>query len=194
MKLIPHKYCFLMLMALILALTVMPLSAAVYKIVDKDGNVTYTDEPPGDGSKPIELKPISVVERPTYETPPKADVDDGEEAQMSLRDMRRAYRDFAIVAPQSEESIWHPEAPITVAWNTGKQLQDGMTVSVAIDGQQQADTTQKIVPVSGLDRGEHTVTAELRNASNQTVASAEPVTFFIRRPNIHTNRARPGPG
>jgi len=28
-------------------------SADIYKVVDKDGNVTFTDQPPGDGSQPM---------------------------------------------------------------------------------------------------------------------------------------------
>ncbi|NOR19874.1 MAG: DUF4124 domain-containing protein [Xanthomonadales bacterium] len=193
MKLLNPHVCFLMLTVLVLVLAAMPLTAQVYRVVDEDGNVTYTDQPPGDGSKPIKLQPISVIETPKYETKPKpkAEGEDGE--PLSLRSLRRMYRDFAIVAPQSEESIWHPEAPITVAWSTGSQLQDGMTVSVSIDGKLQTSTTDRVIPVGNLDRGEHTVTAELTNERNQKVATAEPIVFFIRRPNLDHNRPRPAP-
>ena len=61
-----------------------PLMAQVYKVVDKDGNVTYTDQPPGDGSKPVELAPISVIEAPTYEKAPEATAEDDAEKKMSL--------------------------------------------------------------------------------------------------------------
>ena len=192
MKLITHKTYFMVLAALFLTLTAGSLTAEVYRIVDKDGNVTYTDQPPGDGSKPMDLKPISVVETPVYETPPKAATAE-EGGELSLRDLRRMYRDFSIVAPQSEESIWHPDAPITVAWNTGKPLQDGMKVSISIDGKPQADTSDQIIPVGGLERGEHTVTAELKDSKNKNVATAEPVIFFVRRPNLYNNRARARP-
>lgn len=193
MKLNTHKTFLLTLTVLFLALTATPLTAQVYKIVDKDGNVTYTDQPPKDGSKPIDLKPISVVETPKYEVPPKKAAAGEDGQQMSVRELRRMYRDFAIVAPQSEESIWHPEAPITVAWSTGAPLQKGMSVSISVDGKLQASTENRAIPVADLDRGEHTVTAELKNARNQRIATAEPVVFFIRRPNIFNNRARPSP-
>ena len=45
-----------------------PVGAQVYKVVDEDGNVTFTDQAPADGSKPVELPPISVIEAPKYET------------------------------------------------------------------------------------------------------------------------------
>jgi hypothetical protein len=188
MKLNTHKAFLLTLTVLFLALAAAPLTAQVYKIVDKDGNVTFTDQPPGDGSKPIKLQPISVVETPVYETKaePAKEGEDGK--PMSLRTLRSMYRDFAIVAPQSEESIWHPDRPITVAWSTGAPLQTGMKASVSVDGQLQANTTDRVVPVANLERGEHRVTASLTNAKNQTVATAEPIVFFVRRPGLNNNR------
>ncbi len=190
MKLISHKTFLLILIAVFLAVTTGPLMAQVYKVVDEDGNVTYTDKAPKDGSKPIKLAPISVIEAPVYEKAPEA-AKDGEE--LSLRDLRKLYRDFSIISPQPEESVWRPDGPVMLAWSTREQLKNGMQVTIYLDGKIQATTTQGAIPVGGIDRGEHTVTAELRDAANRKVATASPVTFFIRQPNIHTNRPRPTP-
>jgi len=191
-----HKTFLLILFAMVLAVTASPAGAQVYRVVDEDGNVTYTDQAPGDGSQPIELRPISVIEAPEFETAPKEGeegAEGGEEnKEMSLRYLRKNYQDFAIVAPQQEESVWHPDGPITVAWNARYALQEGMTVSVYLDGARQATTTEQIIPVIGLERGEHTVTAELKDAKNRRIATAEPITFFIRQPNLY-NRPRPTP-
>jgi len=197
MKLKTHNTILLVLIAFALAITASPLSAQVYKIVDEDGNVTYTDQVPKDGSKPVELRPISVIEAPTYEKAPPAAKEsaEGEDGKgMSLRYLRKSYKDFAIVAPQPEETIWQPGAPITVAWNVAYRLQEGMQVTVFVDGKKQLTTSEQIIPISGLERGEHTVTAELNDAENRKIASAEPVTFFVRLPSVYTNRPHPGPG
>jgi len=168
-----------------------PLAAQVYKVVDKDGNVTYTDQPPADGSGPIELKPISVIEAPTYQTAPAAgaaeDAAEGDK-EMSLSYLRKNYKDFAIGSPQPEESVWRPDGPIPVAWNTKYALQDGMQVTIFVDGKQHSTTTQQMVAMANLDRGEHTLTAELRDAKNRVIAQAAPVTFFVRQPGLY-NRA-----
>ena len=193
MKLMTHKTFILILIAFSLAIMAGTLAAQVYKTVDKDGNVTYTDQPPADGSKPIKLAPISVIEAPTYEKAPESARKGAEGEEIPLRDLRRLYRDFAIISPQSEESVWHPDGPIAVAWSAGNPLQTGMQVTVYLNGNKQATTTEQIIPVDGLDRGEHTVTAELKDAKNRRIATAEPVTFFIQRPNIYTNRPRPTP-
>jgi hypothetical protein len=177
----------LILMAFLLV-SATPLMAQVYKTVDKDGNVTYTDQPPADGSGPIELRPISVIEAPTYETAPAAKGDGTEGSkEMSLSSMRKNFSDFAIVSPQQEESVWRSDGPISVAWNAKSALQGGMEVTIFLDGKKHSSTTQQMVAVAGLERGEHVVTAELRDEKNRVVAKAAPVTFFVRQPGLYNN-------
>lgn len=181
----------LMMVFTLLMLSAAPLLAQVYKVVDEDGNVTYTDQPPADGSGPIELKPISVVEAPTYQTAPKSG-DAEADKEMSIRDLRNNYRDFSIVSPQQEESIWRPDGPFPVAWNTKYALQDGMQVTIFLDGKKHSTTTQQMVPMANLDRGEHVLTAQLRDANNRVVAEAAPVTFYVQQPGL-LNRALNAP-
>jgi len=181
----------LMMVFAFLMLSATPLLAQVYKVVDKDGNVTYTDQAPADGSGPIELKPISVVEAPTYQTAPKTD-DAEADQEMSVRDLRKNYRDFAIVSPQQEESVWQPDGAFPVAWNTKYALQEGMQVTIFLDGKKHTTTSQQMVPMANLDRGEHVLPAQLRDASNRLIAEAAPITFFVRQPGLY-NRALTAP-
>jgi hypothetical protein len=193
MKPISHISIQLILITMLLAFAAGPLMAQVYKTVDENGNVTYTDQPPADGSKPIKLRPISVIEAPTYEKAPEADEESatGEESkEMTLKDLRKTYKDFSIIAPQPEETIWNPEEFISVAWRVGYQLQPGMTVTVFVDGTQYAKTTDPVVQVDMRDRGEHKVTAELKDARNRRIATAEPVVFYIMQPGLGNTRLR----
>jgi hypothetical protein len=185
----------LMMFFALLMISATPLMAQVYKVVDKDGNVTYTDQPPADGSGPVELKPISVIEAPAYQVKPKSGDAAGDaegDKEMSLQDLRKNYRDFAIVSPQQEESVWRPDGPFPVAWNTKYALREGMQVTIFLDGKRHSTTTQQMVPMANLDRGEHVVKAELRDAKNQLIAESAPVTFFIRQPGLY-NRALNAP-
>ena len=192
MKLKTHKTLLLILIALALGFAGSPLTAQVYKTVDKDGNVTYTDQPPKDGSAPIKLREISVIEAPTYSRKPAMDKESAapeEGEEKSLKYLRNHYRDFAIIAPKPEESLWPQEQAITVAWNTQNQLEFGMQVTVIIDGKEHITTPEQVIPVNGLERGSHTITANLKDAANRTIASTAPVTFFVRRPSVFINNA-----
>jgi hypothetical protein len=194
-----NLYRLVMALALLL-MTGNPLLAQVYKVVDENGNVTYTDRPPAEGARPVELPPLSVVEAPDYseasgQQAPGDEAATGEDKKLSLRTLRRLYRDFAIISPGNEESIWNPQQPIPVTWSVSSPLQPGMTVRVSIDGVEQAKTTQPVISIDGLARGEHTVTAELLDEVNRRIATAKPVIFFVQRPSVYNNfnRLRPTP-
>ena len=199
MKWISLKVFFMTIAALSLLLMTASIGAQVYRVVDEHGNVIYTDRPPENGGEEVELPPLSIIEVPVYQKTARqkaaeaAAAGEPVETEIPLKTLRRNYRDFEIISPQQEESVWHPDGPVPVAWKTGKDLQQGMKVTIFIDGNQQATTTQPIIPVSGLERGEHTVTAEIKDAKNRRIATANPVTFFVRRPTIN-NRPRVGPG
>ena len=193
MKLISLKTLLLIPVMLSLAIASGLLAAQVYKTVDEDGNVTYTDRPPEDGSAPIKLPELSVIEAPVYEKAPssadKAAAGEGEEKP--LRFLRKHYEDFAIVSPQQEESVWYAQEVIAVVWGTANPLDAGMRVTVSVDGVRQPPTAERVIPMTGLERGEHTATAELTDGRNRRIATAAPITFFIRQPNLYSNR--PGP-
>jgi len=193
MKLMTHNTLLTLLVACSLAIMVSPLAAQVYKIVDKDGNVTFTDKPPEEGAKPMDLPPLSIVETPDYQKTPRQQAEEaaaaGEPEDVPLRTLRNRFRDFAIISPLQEESVWRPDGPVSIAWSSSNQLLEGMRVQIFLNGQQQADTTAPMIPVDGLERGEHTVTATIKDARNRTIATAEPITFYIRQPGV-ANQAR----
>ena len=193
MKTVIYMRFITVLVALSLVLMASPLMAQVYKVVDKDGNVTFTDQPPGDGSKPIKLAPINVIEAPEYEKAPEPTDEEDAAKEPSLSYLRRIYRDFAIISPEQEESVWKPDGPIVVAWSVRTALQPGMQVTLFLDGNRHSTTAQPMIPLGGLDRGEHNVKAELRDSKNRIVATTEAVTFFVRQPGLY-NRPRVGPG
>jgi len=193
MKLATFKLFFLALMAFSLTVACSTVLAQVYKTVDADGNVTYTDKPMDDSAEKVELAPISVIEAPTYKTPVKKDTKDaaGKNAEEApLRFLRKEYADFAIISPQQEESVWHPDAPVPVQWGVGKPLREGMKVTLFVDGSEQVSSSSPVIPLSQLERGEHRIEAQLTDTQNRLIATAEPVIFFVRRPTLYSNRAR----
>ncbi len=191
-----YRTLLMILFAFSLVITASELTAQVYKVVDKDGNVTFTDKPPPDGSKPMELPPLSVIEAPSFDAAPSAATSDPlveVEEEVPLRTLRRDYEGFSIVSPLQEESLWGPDGPISVAWNSPSALQEGMQVTVYLNGKKQTTTTQQMVVVAGLPRGEHIITAEIKDSKNRIVATAAPITFYVRQPGLGLHlRNRPG--
>ena len=171
--------------------------AEVYKTVDENGNVVYTDSPPTPDAKPLEMRPLSVIEtvKITPRAIPATEADANKDGEVtSIRVLRRGYRDFRLVSPVQEQTFSGNRNTATIAWDTRYRIEEGMSVTIFIDGKAQPPTTESVIEVSLLNRGEHTVTAELRDSRNRRVASADPVTFYIRQNSVNFNRPNPTPG
>ena len=153
----------------------------IYKVVDKDGNVTFTDQPPGDGTKHINLPELPVIQTDTEDIAPPAEEEAAEEDQMpTIRELRSMYRDFRITQPENEETFWGTANSVVISWDSNVPPAPEMSVRLVINGE------SRLAPASGgvaltLDRGEHKVFAELRDGRNRRIASTETVTFFIKQ-------------
>lgn len=181
--------------ALVLAATA---SAQVYETRDKDGNVVYTDQPPGPDAKPKDLPGLSIISPDPAGAPPQLTAGEGEggaEEVTDIRELRKGYRDFRLVSPQAEQNFWGTENQAVAAWETRFALQEGMQVTFVLDGQSQDPTTDTSMTMGDLDRGEHVIYAELRDARGRFVARTDPVTFYIKQYSANFNaRPQPKPG
>lgn len=186
MKLFNLKNVQLLVLAFLIGYPLQSAFAQIYKVVDKDGNVSYTDTAPKDGSKPVDLQPISVIETPEYQVKAKPEQVEGG-SKKSLRALRSEYRDFSIISPTPEDSIWAPEKTLTVTWRTKKPLLQGMMVRVVVDGNELDPSSSTLIVVPPLERGEHTVGASLVDSDGKVITKAASVTFYVRQPNLFTN-------
>lgn len=180
-----------------MAIVISAAQAEVYKTVDEDGNVVYTDQPPSTGAEPMQLRELSVVPVPEYASKQKAAKTAGleEGGEVDLGSLRRGYRDFSLVSPTPEQTFSGSGNVAVVQWSTRFELQEGMAVIVYLDGQALPPTTQAAITTPPLDRGEHQVRAELVDAQKRNIASAGPVTFFVRQNSVNFNApARAGGG
>ena len=168
--------------------------AEVYKTIDENGNVVYTDQPPGPDAIPMELPGLSIISAQKPLAPPviassvPASGGPEPEAQQevtSIRELRRGYRDFAIVSPTQGQTIWSTGNETSIAWNTRYRLQRGMNVIIYVDGAALPPTTVTVTTVGPLYRGEHNVRAELIDARNRRIASTKPITFHIKQYSVN---------
>jgi len=176
------------LLASALLLCVGPARAAdIYKVVDKDGNVVYTDQPPADGSLPMDLPELSVIETDKQSLAAPAAGNAAEVAEEpSPRDLRRMYSDFSITQPQNEETFWGTANTVVVGWGSTTPPAPDMSVRLFVDGQPQAVPSTGSVSLT-LDRGEHEVYAELLDARNRRIVVTDTVTFFVQQASVGFN-------
>lgn len=167
----------------------------IYKVVDKDGNVTFTDQRPSADAQPLDLPPLSVVETDTstLAVTPQAGSEGEDVGPPTIRELRQQFRDFKITRPLPEETFWGTENTVVVTWESSQPIPAEMNVLLFVDGNSQP------APVSGgvsltLDRGEHQVYAELRDQRNRRVMTTPTVTFFVKQASVSRPVARPQNG
>ncbi len=165
-------------------------AADIWKVVDEDGNVTYTDQPPKDGTKPMDLPELSVIETDIQDV--QTPVDEEEVKAPTTSELRKLYRDFQITRPLQEETFWGTANTVVVTWGSRTPFTPDLNVRLFINGK------ARVAPATGgvsltLDRGEHKVFAELRDASNRRILKTDTVTFYIKQNSANFNRSRPRP-
>ena len=159
-------------------------AADIWKVVDENGNVVYTDQTPKDGSKPMELPELSIIET-DFQLEQKPTVKDKVEPPSRV-DLRRLYRDFRIIRPLPEETFWGTANSVVVTWDSSTPLTPDLSVWLFVDGKAQSEAAPPIGGVSLiLDRGEHNVSAELRDAGNRRIMRTESVTFFVQQGSVN---------
>jgi hypothetical protein len=163
----------------------------IYKVVDKDGNVTFTDTRPSADAQPMDLPPLSVISTDPPSPPPAASaegaLEDEQSAAPTLSDLRRMYGDFRITRPMPEETFWGTENTVVITWQSSQPIQPELRVLVMVDGAPQQATGSGSLSMT-LDRGEHQVYAEIRDERNRRIASTDTVTFFVQQASVGRNR------
>jgi len=170
----------------LLCLVTATVSAEIYKWVDPDGSVVYSDTPRKNAEK-VELPPPS-----TYSPPPLPSMQTTARPSPTQQD---AYQSFAIVQPQPEQTFWNqPNVDVVVALQPALQTGKGHRIEITLDGKPLPATTGLQVSLGNLDRGTHTVSAAVDDAGGTPLLSAGPVTFYVKQHSIQfPNASKPAP-
>ncbi|QIT53749.1 DUF4124 domain-containing protein [Aquisalimonas sp. 2447] len=171
-------------LTLLICLAPAALLADVYKHVDEDGNVTYTDEP-REGAERLESdEPVSSYQfrAPSRQQPRSAPADDD-------RDDPSAYARVRIIQPEDEGTVRDNQGYVDVQVALDPNLRDGHRVQFVLDGEPRGElsrsTSQRLTEVH---RGEHRLQVRVVDGAGNTVAESDPVTFYMHQ----ASRLMPG--
>lgn len=157
------------LTVLLLAFLLIPslgTADTMYKWVDAQGNVHYSDKPAPGATK------IDVPKAHTFTPPPVAAPEgNGNEAQSRPRQRAHTSYSISISSPQDQETLWNVPS-VTISAAVSPALQPGDSVTFTLDGA--SKTVNGTSASFDADRGEHTATASINGASAS-------VTFFVQK-------------
>jgi Domain of unknown function (DUF4124) len=155
-------------------------SAAVYKWVQPDGSVMYSDRPPVENAAPAELPGVQEIKMPP---PPPPSTDNGSNIQ-SGETQTVAYTKLEIAEPADQSTFRNNAGRVNVKLDVEPALQEGDVVAIFLDGKEIGQGKSTTLSLSNVDRGTHTLKAIVKNSQGSTVISAAPITFTLQRTSV----------
>lgn len=170
-------------LALIAVLLMNICVAEVYKTIDKDGNIVYSDNPKADNAEKIELRELNTV--PAAPTNYSPSYSEGAPPQLMSYQVN-------IISPSNNLIIPVGQRDLAIAVSLDQPLQAGHLLVYFMDGDMIEETMMTNILIKEVMRGAHQITVEVMDESGQSLGMSEPVTVNLMRP-IVTKPASPKP-
>ncbi len=145
--------------------------AQVYKTLDKDGNVVYSDTPPNEQAQAVELKEITTM---------PADVPRGSSSYNPQDNAAVSYQ-VDIVSPRNEVVIPPGQRDLAVAISLNPSLQQDHLITYYIDGELIQETQSTSIVIQDPPRGGRTLTVEVINQQGDVLGASQPLTVNVIR-------------
>ncbi|TDJ45835.1 MAG: DUF4124 domain-containing protein [Gammaproteobacteria bacterium] len=170
---------------LLLIMASIAVSAAeVFRWVDDDGVVHYSDRP-AEGAEVI-----TIPNAQTFSTPPRRDMQRNQPSTTGAQAAAQqpelfSYRSFEIVSPGQQEILWNTGGELNVALSARPRIQATHTIFLYLDGEevQQLARGRMQASLSDVFRGEHTLRADVKDANGNRVAQTES-SFTVQQTSI----------
>lgn len=170
------------LCAVFLSLYALASVAQVYRHVDENGNVTFTDRPPPDAER------VQLQETNTSAPPPV--IPRPEPAKPAPEAGPGSYT-ARITAPAHETIIPNGPGNFSVSASIDPALGSGDLLQLKMDGSPQGEPQAgSSWALTNIFRGEHHITIAVVNKDGKELAISEPVTVFVFRPSTNNRNRR----
>lgn len=158
---------------LFLALAIPLVEAAtIYKTVDDNGNIVFTDTQSSDRpGETINLRPITAIPSVPTSRPIPAPV---------KVPRKKQYSQFIISQPGNNVTLRNQET-ITVKLAVSPRMQFDHSIRLRVNGALVAESRRQLTfELKDVERGSHTLTAEIVDSQQQVIESTSN-SFFVHR-------------
>lgn len=175
-----------LLLGLLLSTLVHGAGAAVYRWVDAEGNVVFSDTPQ-EGAELIELGEPTIVPHEKIAPAPE------EPTSAALQEL--PYQEVTIASPSNDATLRDQQAvDVSVATAPPLQTEFGHKVQLYFDGAAYgapSESTQFIL--QNVDRGTHSLAVAVLGISGRELARSADSVFHLHKTSIIKPKPRPKP-
>ena len=164
---------------LILALThAYAVSAGLYKGLDSEGNVVYSDAPFEDAEK-FTPPPISVMDRSAV----RGDDKNADEGAEEKKPAVFKYTDFDITSPKNNETIRNqPDVTITLQLKPDLNTEENHSIWLLLDGMPVIKNSRAMsMQLGRLDRGAHKLQAQVRSKDGKIIVRTRTTVIHVHQ-------------
>ena len=147
-------------------------SAQVYRSVDKDGNVIFSDQATK-GAKEVEIKELEIVKSLDPASVPAS--------QPAKQELDKLYTGLEITSPQNDLAIRDNEGNVTVTVALTPNLRAGHNLVLYLDGKKQSSGKTSTLRMQQIDRGTHQLRVAVVDAEDREQIGSATVTFHLLR-------------
>ncbi|WP_323754348.1 DUF4124 domain-containing protein [Marinobacter sp.] len=152
--------------------------AEVYRHVDAQGNVTYSDEPIK-GGETVKVKPVTTITLPKPEA-----VRETQKLREEVKRKGASYDELGFAYPQNEQAFHSGNGTVTFEVHSNPGLKPGHKYEITLDGQPVGQSTSGSVTVPNIDRGTHNAVVHIIDRNGVQVKTGSPVRFTVHRPSV----------
>ena len=152
------------------------IHAELYKKVDEQGNITYSDVPSG-AAKPVQPPGLSTYGTPnqhkqTTKKPPDA-----------TKPATTNYTALAIASPANDEALRDNSGTVTVKISLTPALdtKSGHKLALLLDQKSAAVAQTSEVALTDVERGEHTLKVQVTDPNGRILKESAEINFQLHR-------------
>jgi len=150
-------------------------NAEIYKTVDKNGNVTFSDKAP-EGGEAIDVKPANTLPAITRPQQPADRAEDDDSI---------SYSALNIVSPANDSSVDHGPGNFTVSVSVQPELDEDHRLRLYIDGAAHGrDSSKTSFSLTNVHRGTHTLQVRIIDAEGYSLMTSPTVSVHVFRPSV----------
>ena len=160
-------------LTVLIGLIAITANAGLYKGLDEEGNVIYSDKP-FENSQKFTPPAITVVDAPKV-APKKEEVIEEEISETT-------YTKFNITAPKNDQTIWNvPDLTVALQLTPALDTAAGHTTWLLMDGKPLVKKSRSLLlQIGRADRGQHTLQAQVRNKKGKIIKRTKTITVHIK--------------
>ncbi len=152
------------------------VNADVYKWVNEDGVVEYSDQPKVGAEK------IKVKTPQTVTLPKGKDVFGTPAATSDTKSTANTYQSIVITQPANDSAFNSGSGSVSISSEPTPALMNDHTIQLVVDGKAYSSNKSGSFNLTNVDRGTHQVQVNIINANGDVIKSSDITTFTIHRP------------